>query len=140
MTNEEYLVKIKGILEETPEVVAGYFFGSIQEGYEHKKSDIDIGVLFDNSLDKFRMFDLEIKLGNKLQGTVKKRVDLLVLNRSDPIIAFKVIRGALIFERDPTRRSLFEAKVMGLYYHQRHYERFRARVLYERMRNYESVR
>ncbi len=140
MINEEYHQKIKGVLAETPEVVAGYLFGSVNEGYEHKRSDIDIAVLFDTSLDKFTIFDLEIKLGSKLQEALKRRVDLLALNRADPIIAFKAINGVLIFELDPVRRSLFEAKIISRYYHQRRYERLRAMALYERMREYESFR
>ncbi|MEO0071248.1 MAG: hypothetical protein ABIK39_04095 [candidate division WOR-3 bacterium] len=79
-------------------------------------------------------------MGGKLQDALRKRVDLLVLNRADLIISFRVIKGLLIFERDSIRRSLFEARIMSLYYDRRHYERFRAKVLYERMRGYESFR
>lgn len=112
MAITELRTKIKRVLEDTPEGVAGYLFVSVEEGYEHKRSDIDIAVLFDGSLDKFQMFDLEIKLGNRLQEALKKRVDLLVLNRSDPSLIFP----------------------------QRHYQKILAKVLYERARDYEPLR
>lgn len=140
MTIKRLIAKAKRILIETPEVIAGYLFGSVPEGYEHKRSDIDIAVLFDDSLNKFQIFDLEIKLGNRLQEALKRKVDLLVLNRSDPSLVFRAIRGTLIFEKNPTTRALFEAKLMGKYYLQKHYQRVLAKVLYERARDYESLR
>lgn len=138
MTIKGLIAKAKRVFTETPEVVAGYLFGSVPEGYEHKKSDIDIAVLFDDSLNKFQIFDLEIKLGNRLQEALHRNVDLLVLNRADPCLIFRAIRGTLIFEKNPTTRALFEAKALGKYYFQKHYQQILSKVLYERARDYES--
>ncbi|MEO0115279.1 MAG: nucleotidyltransferase domain-containing protein [candidate division WOR-3 bacterium] len=140
MTIKKIIAKTKRILIETPEVVVGYLFGSVLEGYEHKKSDIDIAVLFDNSLNKFQIFDLEIKLGNRLQEVLQRSVDVVVLNRADPGLVFRAIRGTLIFEKDPTTRALFEAKAMGKYYFQKHYQRVIARILYEKAKDYGTIR
>ncbi len=134
------IAKAKGVLTETPEVVAGYLFGSVSEGYEHKKSDIDIAVLFNDSLNKFQIFDLEIKLGSWLQEELQRKVDLLVLNRADSNLIFRAIRGTLIFKKNPTTRALFEAKAMGKYYFQKHYQQVLAKVLYERAKDYGSLR
>lgn len=142
MISDELLAKVKMILEETNEVTAGYLFGSIKDGYEHKKSDIDIAVLFSDSLDKFQQFELEIKLGNRLQDAIKRKVDLLVLNRAEVNIAFNAIRGILVFERDLVKRSLFEAMIQTRYYQQKHYQQLLAKILFERAgnKNYEFNR
>ena len=134
------MIKVKKKLSQNPNVIAAYLFGSIAEGYEHKRSDIDIAVLFDETVDKFHQFDLEVKIGNELKEMLKHEVQILVLNKAPFALAFRAIRGVLIFEKNPVKRALFEARVASFYYDQKYFQDFCARVLHERGKEYASPR
>ena len=122
---------LKKTLEGYPEVKAAYLFGSVADGFSRKRSDIDIGILLDSTLGKKKAFRVELEIGEELERKAKRKVDLVVLNRAPLALAFRVIKGVLLFDRSPTERSLFQSRIMSLYYDHRRFLRFHHQALYE---------
>lgn len=118
------------ILNHYPEVIAGYLFGSVAEGVDHRRSDLDIAVLLDEEIDKFHRFELGLGIGDELERRLR---DLLILNQAPIALSFRAIRGKLVLERDPVKRSLFEARVMSRYYDHKRYYQFLSQVLRKRV-------
>ena len=94
-----------------------YIFGSSCDGFYRKGSDIDIGILFFEEIDKFKAFSLGLEVGELLERKIKNKVDLVVLNICPLYIAFQVIKGKLLFEREGEKRALFESRILVKYYH-----------------------
>jgi len=96
------LMALNRCLDEKPEVVAAYLFGSAAEG-ESVINDVDILVLLRPGVDEYKAyFDLGSSLAKAL-GISEDRVDLLFLNldEADPIILYNAInRGVLLKNSD----------------------------------------
>jgi predicted nucleotidyltransferase len=84
--------------------VAGWVFGTAQEGQIRAGSDLDIGVLFDSKPS----FDELLALSGSLQQALQfDAVDLVPLNEANPILRFEAISGRAVFCRDASRRAEF---------------------------------
>jgi predicted nucleotidyltransferase len=81
-----------------PGVVVAYLFGSRARGTSHSQSDIDVAVLFADSVDAHeRELDLRATLGDN--------VDLVVLNDAPVSLAYRVLRdGVLLVSHDDAAR------------------------------------
>jgi uncharacterized protein len=91
-----------------------YLFGSRASGKAGPGSDYDLGVLLDRRADspaaRARLtHELVVILGTAA-------VDVVFLNQAPPELAFAVIQGQLLYERDLATRVDYEAYVMGRYY------------------------
>jgi predicted nucleotidyltransferase len=91
-----------------------YLFGSRAVGRAGPGSDHDLGVLLDRREDspaqRARLtHELVVMLGTSA-------VDVVFLNQAPPELAFAVIQGRLLYERDLATRVEYEAYVMGRYY------------------------
>ncbi len=95
-------------------VLLVYLFGSRASGRAGPGSDYDLGVLLDRREDSPAE---RARLSHKLVvilGT--SALDVVFLNQAPPELAFAVIQGQLIYERDLATRVEYEAYVMGRYY------------------------
>jgi len=95
-------------------VLLVYLFGSRASGRAGPGSDYDLGVLLDRQEDsparRARLtHELVVRLGTGA-------LDVVFLNQAPPELAFAVIQGQLLYERDLATRVEYEAKVMGRYY------------------------
>ena len=95
-------------------VLLVYLFGSQASGRAGPGSDYDLGVLLDRREDspagRARLtHELVVILGTSA-------VDVVFLNQAPPELAFAVIQGQLIYERDLAARVEYEAYAMGRYY------------------------
>jgi uncharacterized protein len=95
-------------------VLLVYLFGSQASGQAGPSSDCDLGVLLDRREDspgrRARLtHELVVILGTGA-------VDAVFLNQAPPELAFAVIQGQLMYERDLATRVEYEAYVMGRYY------------------------
>ncbi len=128
---KELETKLKGFFFNEDRVVVAYLFGSTAWGESNYLSDIDIAVLFDNTLAKKEAFDLQMKLIVDLGDLLKiKNVDIAVLNGSPLLLAFNIIRDGIILKSDEKKRAHFETLTMSRYYDEqyyieRHMDRFR---------------
>jgi predicted nucleotidyltransferase len=83
-------------------------FGSTARGRSRRDSDIDIGVLLDESGPDIAQA-LEVDLARALGRTV----DLIVLNTAPPLLRFEVAReGEVLVARDEYEWTDFKARAM----------------------------
>jgi predicted nucleotidyltransferase len=135
---KEIIEKMKSELSKDSKIVAAYLFGSFAEGTSRPDSDIDIALFFDETVDKFQQLERQIDLTNRLRCTIKRKIQIVVLNRAPASLAFRAIRGILLYDKHPTQRALFEAKIASNYYNHKFYQKIYNKTLYERAREYES--
>lgn len=115
---DEKTLELKSILEAYKDkVVVVYLFGSCHSGKITPLSDIDIAVLFDESLNKEEIETMESQIYIKLTkvfGT--DEVDLIVLNRAPLSIKFGVLRDKeIIYYSNKEKVVDFQCGVISEY-------------------------
>jgi len=93
------------------DVLALYLFGSRAEGVARPDSDWDIAVLWREGLARVERATRRYALIEELSHLLGARVDVVDLRAAPLLLAARAIRGELVFEREPTTRALFEARV-----------------------------
>lgn len=107
--------KICEVLEREFGIAAVYLFGSHAKVVAHPTSDIDVAVLYDPARvpDAQAVLALQEKLAAHLQVD---RVDLVVLNRANPILKYQVFRyGRCLLNRNPRHQRAFLVRTMTEY-------------------------
>jgi len=96
-----------------PAVLLGYLFGSHARGQSAEGSDVDLAVLLREQADAG--WGVPGRLGHACRRAVgDDRVDLLVLNRAPPELAFAVVAGGeRLYEVDRATRVEFEARTLA---------------------------
>lgn len=69
--------KLQQILSQTDEVLFAYLFGSYADGGYTQRSDIDIAIYL---AKQYSDFDIKLKIHHKLEISLNKEIDLIVLN------------------------------------------------------------
>lgn len=88
--------KLNNVFSKYDEVQAVYLFGSYAEGKENRFSDIDIGVVLDETHGK----DIKIEILKDLAYERFCDVDLVILNEVSPIMKFEIVKhNKLIYKR-----------------------------------------
>ena len=78
----------------------------------HPKSDVDIGVRPKLSLTLGP--SERVKLALEIEDLLKfSRVDLVILQETDPFLAVEIIRGELLYTEDPDRQARYELYLLG---------------------------
>jgi predicted nucleotidyltransferase len=99
------------------DVIAAYLFGSVARGQANRLSDVDIAVLLDSPGDDEAAVERQLQLMMELDGFANREIQVILLNRAAPLLAYQVIReGRLLCERDRARRVAFEVRAMKLYF------------------------
>ncbi len=114
-----------------PEVEFAYLFGSYGEGSETPLSDLDIAVFFSDGLlgeDRIKSlvsgrthggehFDIRLKMMADISHLLKTdEIDLVILNEADLCLSYQVVSTReVLFERNPTLRTEFEAQILDRY-------------------------
>lgn len=96
------LEKLIPVLKTQEEVVGAYLFGSILE-HCRPDSDIDVGVVLAPgvSYSEQELETIQIKILEELPPLNNHPFDIIILNDSSAIFAYKVIsQGRLIYARD----------------------------------------
>ncbi|MGM0509123.1 MAG: type VII toxin-antitoxin system MntA family adenylyltransferase antitoxin [Fusobacteriota bacterium] len=104
--------KIIEIIKDFLDVSLIYLFGSVNTDNFNFNSDIDIAILSKNKINDKLLFDLKIELVRELG----REIDLINLNRSDPVLTKEIIsKGKVIFKKDEKTKAEFEFKQLSLY-------------------------
>lgn len=113
----EGLKKVVEYLSREGPVIAVYLFGSMAKGNATVKSDIDLGILLKEDFDFLADFDYKLRLMGKLRDITGKTVDIVFINRADPILQYQIRKyGKIIFESDRTRRIEYEVRARKNYF------------------------
>ncbi len=135
MTTEEIVIRLREYFGERKEVVAAYLFGSVAEGRAGKLSDIDVGILVEESLIRPVRYGYRAHVLTDLMGRLHtNEVDLVVLNKASPLLAHEVIRpGHVIFCRNQNQRVAFETASFNKYVDTEPLRRIQAQYLDRRI-------
>ncbi len=95
--------------------VAGvYLFGSQAKKKIKKESDVDIAVLFEEGfVPDFRS---QLEMREALSASLNKEVDLVLLNRGNPILKYQVLKyGELLLNNNPSWVNNFFVRTLMEY-------------------------
>lgn len=117
---------IKKILEENIEdlikefnISLIYLFGSYAKGTNTKKSDIDIAILTNGETNAYLKLDM---LGKLIDIFKREDIDLVILNDSNEILKFQVIKyGKIVYMDSLYVKVMFESKTMSRYMDMEHF-------------------
>ena len=101
-------------LVEEKSVATAYLFGSFGTPYFNAESDIDVALLFypDRVPDVFEVLAIQ----EKLSTAARRKVDVVFLNESSPVICMQVLRhGRKLIDRDPQVTSDFFVRTVNFY-------------------------
>lgn len=107
--------KIRDYFAKQKDIMAAYLYGSFAKGTVHKKSDIDIAVVFNKPVDSY------LRLGQLYGGFpdlgIPAEPEVRNINLGDsPIFLMNVIQGELIYAKNEIERINFEVAVMRAFY------------------------
>lgn len=98
--------EIIGFFEKKKGVVAVYLFGSEAKKKGNKASDVDIAVLYEGS--SVPDFHSKLEIQEALSSRLKKEVDVVVLNKANPILKHQVLKyGELLLNNNPSLVNTF---------------------------------
>ena len=91
-------------------IAAAYLFGSVARGTAGPRSDVDVGVLYEED-PPLTLEGLGLRLEGDLESLLGKPVQVVVLNHAPVDLAIRVLRdGKLLVDRDRSKRVRFEVK------------------------------
>lgn len=116
---------LKDFFSKQRHVKLAYLYGSAAKGKAGKLSDVDIAVLFDDSLSKKERFKLQLKLIGEIAALLKTdKVDLVDIDEAPLSLKFEIIKANCpVFVRNRMLKIDFEHEVMSRYLDRRYYEK-----------------
>ena len=116
--------KLVAYLLSQDRVRLAYRFGSLVAGRAGPLSDVDLGVLLDESLNKLERFKLHLKLLDDLTSILgTDRIDLVIMNNAPLSLTFEIIKSNYpLLVRDRSEKIAFEHGVLSRYLDRRYYE------------------
>lgn len=101
-----------------------YLFGSQAQGFTHPLSDVDIGVVFEDS-EKYKNKTMEpyLKLDDIFSDIFpKKQIDVVFLQFVPLNLQFNAIRdGKVLYEKDEEKRFCYQEDVLKGYLDIKHF-------------------
>ncbi len=133
---EDFISKIKDYLSSRDELTAGYVFGSHAAGKEAPKSDIDIALLLNDTIDKREYGYIKLSVVNGLTHQLSfNSIDVIILNAASPLLAHEVMKkGVLLFSKDDAGRIQFAVSATRRYLDTIHLRVVQDRILHEKIR------
>lgn len=113
----ELLSKLAHIASEHQDVWALYLFGSHAKGKATEQSDIDLGVLFNPTLNEEQVWSLRLQLADRFSTVGSPRqVDLVVMGE-DLDLSFRILRqGIKLYVKNHDEVCSREATLASMYY------------------------
>jgi len=107
-SNDRLTQVLAEVINDEPQVLAAYLFGSLADGTAHASSDVDVGVLFSVKVPLKELIRIEARLDDSIEQTV----DLVDVKRAGPFVALEIIRGDRFFCRDEIAADEFDLYVL----------------------------
>ena len=125
------LDRLAARLDEHPEIVFAYLFGSRGRGDARPDSDWDVAVYLDPALSDHEQFKLRCRLAAELDDLGE--VDVVVLNDAPPLLAHRALMGRRILVRDPVPLVRFQVRTIARSEDERHWRELHWRALRHRI-------
>jgi predicted nucleotidyltransferase len=91
-------------------IAAAYLFGSVARGTAGPRSDVDVGIFYQED-PPLTLEGLGLRLEGDLESLLGAPVQVVVLNHAPVDLAIRVLRdGKLLVDRDRSKRIRFEVK------------------------------
>ena len=118
MITETQISALQEALQNYPQVLFAYLFGSQATGNVTPMSDVDIAVFFDERLSSAEQFRLRLHLiGILCQALQRNDVELAVLNDEAIVLRYEVLNtGRLIFSRSDEAQIEFFVRSIREYF------------------------
>jgi hypothetical protein len=109
--------RVREALDERPEILEAYLFGSTARGHVQPHSDLDVAVYVDPQHGLDRGFGYGAELASDLMRALSMNaVDVVVLNRADPMLYHRVLRdGIRLLARDLQASTVREGRALSRY-------------------------
>ncbi len=107
--------KIQNYFAKQEDVLAVYLYGSFAKKTPHKRSDIDLGVIFNTPIKTYRRLGEIINNLSDLELQGEPDVRNIDLDDS-PVYLMNVIQGQLIYSQDEIKRTHFEVAILSEFY------------------------
>lgn len=105
--------KMQGYFAKQKDVLAVYLYGSFAKGTTHKRSDLDIAVLFSKPVNLYNRLGQIYSDLCDLELPAEPEARELDLNQS-PVYLKNVISGKLVYSSDEIKRVRFEVEVANI--------------------------
>jgi predicted nucleotidyltransferase len=114
--------RVAEFLSTQKHVKLAYLFGSVAEGKEGKRSDVDLAVFLDDSLSKPEEFNLQLKLISELTSILKTdRIDLNVINNAPLLLRYNILKHGKILKGDKETKIKVESGILSDYLDMKYY-------------------
>jgi len=120
LNKKEIEAELKDYFLGKKEITAVYIFGSFVKERFNERSDLDLGVIFAEELNKLKRFKLKLKILCELEKTIAREIDLLDFEAVDLKMQHQVLDGRLICCSDQSRRVIIEKRAILNYIHMQH--------------------
>ena len=108
---------IKNYAETQKDILCIYLFGSTASGKENKFSDVDVAILFDDTVSREKYSERALSIMDGLSAVLDRNVDIVVLNTANSFLKFRAIKtGIRLYERPNRGSRFFEARSVIEYF------------------------
>lgn len=117
------------------QIILAYLFGSVARGEEHIDSDVDVAVLFDDSVPEREYLQREGVILSALSGFYPKReLNLVNLNISSPLLRQSAFMdGQELYIRERDDEISFQLQSVREYEEYKHFANIYDQFLYKRI-------
>ena len=105
------------LLANHPVIEAAYLFGSMADGTDRSRSDVDIAIRLAPDLTSEAAFDLRLELMDELEGGFNRPVDIVILNSASlKMIRQVMTKGKLFYARDRNAEQVYAIQKQKEYF------------------------
>lgn len=132
MKDEKKLVMF---LQKQDYIKVAYLFGSAAKGKIGKLSDVDIGVLVDESLVKNDLLNLKLNLISEMTSILgTDKIDLTVMNNAPVSLNYEIVKSNKpLFVRNKAEKVEFEHQIMLKYLDRSYYDKRHSKLFLKKV-------
>lgn len=117
MNSNNVIDIIKKYFDEQQDISTAYLFGSAAKGMQRTHSDIDIAILFVDSMHVLERFERKLEIANKIEKMIGIKVDVVDLESSDVYFIHQMmLKKLIVADKNIHRRVEFEVKMRRTYF------------------------
>ena len=113
------MAKLQAYFSRQPDVRLAYLYGSVATGQTWAESDLDVGVLFDDTLTPHERFRRALRMSSQVEEALDRAIEADVRELNDAPLEFLYqvyYHGCCLYARDENERVSFETRVMREYF------------------------